>query len=91
MMGSKNLFAAVCRTYLILKDKAARWNAHPEIKSLLAEIARIMTASLSLGNTRNERASSLLAQDFDRAALAEKGLKYERLDQLTMDTLLGVD
>ena len=28
--------------------------------------------------------------DFDRAQLASKGLKYERLDQLTMDILLGV-
>ncbi len=35
-------------------------------------------------------AASLLSQEFDRAALSAKGLKYERLDQLTMDILLGV-
>jgi len=31
----------------------------------------------------------LLAHDFDRAALPAKGLAYERLDQLTMEILLG--
>ena len=35
-------------------------------------------------------ADTLLAQNFDRAALAAKGLAYERLDQLTMEVLLGV-
>ena len=33
---------------------------------------------------------SLLGQTFDRVALAQKGLAYERLDQLTMELLLGV-
>ena len=33
---------------------------------------------------------ALLAQNFDRAAMAAKGLAYERLDQLTMEVLLGV-
>jgi hypothetical protein len=31
-----------------------------------------------------------LKQSVDRAALAAKGLAYERLDQLTIDLLLGV-
>jgi hypothetical protein len=35
-------------------------------------------------------ARTLLARDFDRTALASQGLKYERLDQLTTDILLGV-
>ena len=33
---------------------------------------------------------SLKSTHFDRHALAAKGLKYERLDQLTMDILFGV-
>jgi xylose isomerase len=33
---------------------------------------------------------ALLAQNFDRVALAAKGLAYEKLDQLTMEVLLGV-
>ena len=28
--------------------------------------------------------------DFDRVGLGERGLKYERLDQLTVELLLGV-
>ena len=36
------------------------------------------------------RRDALLAQSFDRAVLAAKRLDYERLDQLTMDILLGV-
>jgi hypothetical protein len=32
-----------------------------------------------------------MKQNFDRAAIASKGLQYERLDQLTIDILLGVD
>ncbi len=34
--------------------------------------------------------SSLLAQNSERSSLAAKGLQYERLDQLTLDILLGV-
>jgi hypothetical protein len=32
----------------------------------------------------------LLSQNFDRAEISAKGLRYERLDQLTIDILLGV-
>ena len=32
---------------------------------------------------------ALLGAPFDRVALAAKGLAYERLDQLTVDLLLG--
>jgi xylose isomerase len=73
------------RTYLILKDKAERWNNHEEIKDILAAI-EATNANGSLGSF-----DSLRADNFDRVALASKGLKYERLDQLTIDILLGVD
>ena len=36
------------------------------------------------------RRDALLVQSFDRAVLAAKRLDYERLDQLTMEILLGV-
>ncbi len=36
------------------------------------------------------RAETSYSEDFDRRAVASKGLKYERLDQLTTDILLGV-
>jgi xylose isomerase len=87
--GVKDFARGCMRTYLILKHKAEQWNADPEIKSLLAEIAAVT------GNGHGEKFSSqnaqeLLATNFDRSGLAARGLKYERLDQLTMDILLGV-
>ena len=87
--GVKDFARGSMRTYLILKEKARQWNADPEIRSLLAEIA---AADGDAGGGRFEkgRAAELLAQNFDRAELAAKGLQYERLDQLTMDILLGV-
>jgi xylose isomerase len=37
--GVKDFARGCIRTYLILKEKGAQWNADPEIKALLAEIA----------------------------------------------------
>ena len=89
--GVKEFARGCMRTYLILKEKAARWNSHPVIRSLLADIAEKNDSGTTIGKYKTEAANSLLAQGFDRVALAEKGLEYERLDQLTTDILLGVD
>jgi xylose isomerase len=78
------------RTYLILKEKAEQWNRDPEIKSLLAEMAASDGNGGAAAKFEKGKAAELLSQDFDRAELSAKGLKYERLDQLTMDILLGV-
>jgi xylose isomerase len=86
--GVKEFARGCMRTYLILKEKAARWNQDPEIKALLAEAQE--------GNHPNgpnyskQHAASLYARSFDRVALASKRLQYEKLDQLTVDILLGV-
>src|ERR687883_568478 len=79
--GVKDFARGCMRTYLILKDKAARWNAHPEIKALLAEIATRNGDRSPVGKYDPNGGAALLAQDSDRAALASKGLQYERLDQ----------
>jgi len=42
------------------------------------------------GKYSSEKANALKAQAFDRNAIASRGLKYERLDQLTVEVLLGV-
>ena len=42
------------------------------------------------GKYTSEKAAALKAQSFDRNAISDRGLKYERLDQLTIDLLLGV-
>jgi xylose isomerase len=41
------------------------------------------------GKYSAQKASALRAQAFDRRALGGRGLRYERLDQLTIDLLLG--
>src|SRR5829696_3178702 len=83
-------FARGCmRTYLILKEKGERWNADPEIKELLADIAA-SEADGGAAKFEQGRNEQLLAREFDRAEMSSKGLRYERLDQLTMDILLGV-
>ena len=87
--GVKEFARGCMRTYLILKEKAAQWNEDPEITSLLAEVAEA-NGSSSPNVFSGAHAVALLARDFDRVALASKGLQYERLDQLTIDILLGV-
>src|SRR5256714_241816 len=84
-------FARGCmRTYMILADKAKRWNADREIQSLLKQINQDdpiakLTRKFSGGN-----AKKLLNTPLDRIKLAEEPLPYERLDQLTMELLMGV-
>ncbi len=89
--GVKEFARGCMRTYLILKEKAQRWNADPEIQALLAEINADDGSMMPfLGKYSRETANALKAYAFDRVALGKRGLKYERLDQLTMEILLGV-
>jgi xylose isomerase len=82
-------FARGCmRTYLILKDKAARWSADKEIQSILEEATRD-TGSPRTGKHTKENAIALLAHNFDLDRVMSRRLAYERLDQLTIDILLG--
>ena len=85
-------FARGCmRTYLILKEKAQRFNADAEIQALLAEIKADDGAFDYLsGGYSKEVADKLKAVSFDRAALGARNLPYEQLDQLTVELLLGV-
>lgn len=87
--GVKDFARGCMRTYLILKEKAKRWNENKEIQAILAEIEETNSA-FELGKFSAEGSAKLLSTEFDRKALASKGLKYERLDQLTMDILFGV-
>ncbi|MGO8671177.1 MAG: xylose isomerase [Capsulimonadaceae bacterium] len=86
-------FAKGCmRTYLILREKAAEFNADAEIQALLAEINAgdpAVDPLLSAGYS-NATAAALRSHTFDPDALAARALPYERLDQLVFDLLLGV-
>jgi len=84
-------FARGCmRTYLILKEKAARWNADKEIQAILLEISGGSTGSPQRGPYSKKGAAALLAHVFDKDAICKKRLPYERLDQLTVDLLAGL-
>jgi xylose isomerase len=89
--GVKDFARGCMRTYLILKEKARRFNADPDIQALLDEInAEDGPAAALLGAYHPQRAAALKGANFDRVELAARGLAYERLDQLTVEVLLGV-
>jgi len=89
--GVKDFARGCMRTYLMLKEKAAQFNADPEIQAILAEINAEDPALAALfGKYSPEKAEAIKAHAFDRTAIAARGLKYERLDQLTIDLLLGM-
>jgi xylose isomerase len=84
-------FAGGCmRTYLILKDKADRWNADGEIQAILQDISAGRKDLPKLDGFSKENSTALLARIFDKDAMTHKRLQYEKLDQLTVDLLLGV-
>lgn len=87
--GVKDFARGCMRTYLILKEKADRWNNNEEIRTILAEIEETNKGN-QVGKFSPEKADNLLSKEFDRKEFSSKGLKYERLDQLTMDVLFGV-
>ena len=89
--GVKDFARGCMRTYLILKEKAAQWNADAEIQALVAEInADDGSTDAFKGAYSRSKAAALKAATFDRRALGARGLSYERLDQLTVEVLLGV-
>ncbi|HZQ34517.1 MAG TPA: xylose isomerase [Dehalococcoidia bacterium] len=88
--GVKEFAKGCMRTYLMLKAKAAQWNADAEIQALVAEVNRSAGEVPSWGGGYSaEKAAALKEQAFDRKALGARNLNYERLDQLTVDLLLG--
>lgn len=89
--GVKDFARGCMSTYLILKEKAQRWNEDPQIQALVEAInADDGTMTPYSGSYSANKANALKAVAFDRKALGARGLPYERLDQLTVDLLLGV-
>lgn len=84
-------FAKGCmRTYLVLKEKAQQWNADSEIQEIIraTEVDPSGFASLLSAYTP-EAGQKLSDHAFDRAVFGARGYNYEKLDQLTIDLLLG--
>lgn len=89
--GVKQFARGCMRTYLILKEKAQRWNKDREIQALLEEINAGVETKMDIPAKYDLAQVDLLRKrQFDRRALAARGLAYERLDQLTNELLLGV-
>ena len=88
--GVWDFAAGSMRTYLILKEKVAQFAADEEIQSLLAEL-RARGATVGDRVTFSaDGAKKLKERAFDLEAMRKQGYSYERLDQLTMELLLGV-
>jgi xylose isomerase len=87
--GVKDFARGCMRTYLILKEKAARWNANREIQAILKEIGRPSLKAPPVGSFSKKGVAGLLTHVFDKETMAKKRLAYEQLDQLTIDILLG--
>jgi xylose isomerase len=89
--GVKDFARGCMRTYLLLKEKAAHWNADKEIQQILADISPVDAALAKItGKYSAKKAAALKTYSFDREALGAQGYHYERLDQLTVEVLLGV-
>ena len=88
--GVKDFARGCMRTYLVLKEKAERFNADPEIQGLLAEInADDGSMAPYTGAYTAKKAQALKAYEFDPVGLAQRGWQYEKLDQLVVELLLG--
>ncbi len=84
-------FAAGCmKTYLILKEKAARFDVDPDIQEALAAASVGELAEPSVGAYSRSAALTLRDATVDADALAARGYYNERLDQLVMELIMGV-
>ena len=79
-----DLVRGCMRSYLILREKVAAFNADSEIQALLAAV------EVDDGRLRTMDAGALKQEAFDPDALAGRTLGYQRLDQLTFELLAGV-
>jgi xylose isomerase len=85
-------FARGCmRTYLILREKVRAFQADAEIQMVLREATRDDPGLEALGRRFTpEGAERLKRLPLDRIEIAKRRPRYERLDQLVVELLLGV-
>ena len=89
-MDDVKQFAIGCmRTYEILADKAAQFNADTEIQEIFSALNG-GGPSVYAGGYSPETAEQLKSQQFDMPAMLKRPLPYEKLDQLVFDLLTGV-
>ena len=80
-------FAIGCmKTYHVLADKAAQFNADSEIQAIFNELNGGGPTSYAGGYSK-ESAEQLKNREFDMPAMLKRPLPYEKLDQLVFDLL----
>jgi xylose isomerase len=88
--GVKDFARGCMRTYLILKEKAARWNADAEIQGIVKAAHTAGQPAPGFASYSAANRDAVLGAPLDRVKLAARGLAYEKLDQLTLEVLMGV-
>jgi xylose isomerase len=84
-------FASGCmRTYLALKAKAEEWRSDTEIQSALEEAKVPELGVETVGAYSKDKVDELLAAQFDLEALGARETRNERVDQLSVDLILGM-
>lgn len=85
-------FAAGCmRTYLILAQRAREFDADAQVASALEAAQAPALAQPTVGRYTPAAAQEILAEEFPLDELAARGAGHERVDQLLVERLLGVD
>jgi xylose isomerase len=85
-------FAYGCmRNVLILKEKVQQFNEDAEIQGMLKELTPGSSGwdRVAAGYS-SEAAAAISAQEFDVPRMAGRGYQYEKLDQLTVEIIMGV-
>ncbi|MEP6835108.1 MAG: xylose isomerase [Gemmatimonas sp.] len=88
--GVWSFAAGSMRTYLILKAKAARFNADTDIQQVLSDLRARGGGEQAAPKFSRDGAETIKNQTLDLKAIRDLGFNYERLDQLTIELLLGV-
>jgi xylose isomerase len=89
--GVKDFARGSMRSYLIYKEKGRRFNEDKEIQALLKELVNVPTTGLpNVASYSKATADALKGHAFDRVGLGARGLGFEKLDQLTVEVILGV-
>ena len=65
-----------------------RFNEDKEVQELVGE--SLGDGQAPIGPYNSEKVIALQNQSFDRMEISKRGFRYERLDQLTIDLLLGI-
>jgi xylose isomerase len=86
--GVWDFAAGSMRSYLLFKEKVAQFHADKDIQSLLADLGKRGAAPGKRITWAKDR-DAIEKEQFDLEAMRKQGYAYEKLDQLTVELLLG--